>query len=79
MNSKTKRTVLQSDINRIFVFHNLGTVSEIKALSGGEFNSVYKVTADNMNYVIKMKRILFQVKYLLLNILKAIHMFIFLK
>ncbi len=54
MNSKTKRTVLQSDINRIFVFHNLGTVSEIKALSGGEFNSVYKVTADNMNYVIKI-------------------------
>lgn len=53
--SKIKKEVSLSDINKIFEIHNLGIAAEISPLSGGEFNSVYKVVTDTQNvYVIKI-------------------------
>lgn len=55
MKNKTKRTIVLSDIKEIFISHKLGTPVEMKALSGGEFNSVYKVFTDKgSSYAIKI-------------------------
>lgn len=52
--NKMKRNIPNSVISEIFSSHSLGNVSEIKPLSGGEFNSVWKVTAGSSEYVIKI-------------------------
>lgn len=54
MKDKMKRFLSDTDIQKIFSKNNLGTVSESKQLSGGEFNSVYKVITDKGQFVIKI-------------------------
>ena len=54
MKNKMKRFLSDTDIQNIFSKNNLGTVSKSKQLSGGEFNSVYKVVTDSGEYVIKI-------------------------
>ncbi|MDE6723869.1 MAG: aminoglycoside phosphotransferase family protein [Eubacterium sp.] len=54
MKNKMKKSISDFDMQEIFSFNNLGKVSEIKQLSGGEFNSVYKVNTDSVEYVIKI-------------------------
>lgn len=49
-----KQNLSDNDIQKIFSSNNLGKVLESKQLSGGEFNTVYKVVTDNGEYVIKI-------------------------
>lgn len=54
MKNKMKQNLSDSDIQEIFSSNNLGKVLDSNQLSGGEFNSVYKVVTDNGEYVIKI-------------------------
>lgn len=54
MKNKMKQSLSDFDIQEIFLKNDLGKVLESKQLSGGEFNSVYKVVTDNGEYVIKI-------------------------
>ncbi|MDE6110624.1 MAG: aminoglycoside phosphotransferase family protein, partial [Eubacterium sp.] len=54
MKNKMKQNLSDSDIQKIFSSNNLGNVLDSKQLSGGEFNTVYKVVTDNGEYVIKI-------------------------
>ncbi|MDE5996451.1 MAG: aminoglycoside phosphotransferase family protein [Eubacterium sp.] len=54
MKNKMKQNLSDYDIQKIFSSNNLGKVLESKQLSGGEFNSVYKVVTDGGEYVIKI-------------------------
>lgn len=54
MKIKMKRFLSDTDIQNIISKNHLGIVSERKQLSGGEFNTVYKVVTDKGQYVIKI-------------------------
>lgn len=50
-----KRNITQKDISEIFSRHCKGEITLCKALTGGTFNSVYKVeTKDSGSYIIKI-------------------------
>lgn len=60
MKNKMKQNLSDSDIQEIFSSNNLGNVLESNQLSGGEFNSVYKIVTENGEYVIKWRPIMLQ-------------------
>ena len=45
--SKTKYEASETEIKKLFSFHNLGNVLDITVLGNGEFNAAYKVTCDS--------------------------------
>ncbi|MEG1613821.1 MAG: aminoglycoside phosphotransferase family protein [Clostridia bacterium] len=54
MKSKTKYEISADKIKEVFYKANLGKVSKITSLDAGEFSSAYFVSADNIEYVIKI-------------------------
>lgn len=54
MKSKTKYFVSESNIVEIFAVAGLGDVTNVAELSAGEFNSAYHVTANGVEYVLKI-------------------------
>lgn len=54
MKSKTKYFLNESQISDIFNAANLGMVTNVAELSAGEFNSAYHVTANGVEYVLKI-------------------------
>lgn len=54
MKSKTKYFVSESNIVEIFAVAGLGDVTNVAELSAGEFNSAYCVTANGVEYVLKI-------------------------
>lgn len=54
MKSKTKYFVSKSQISEIFNSAKLGAVTNVVELSAGEFNSAYRVTANGVEFVLKI-------------------------
>ena len=52
--SRTKYDISNQDIHRIFTHAGLGTVSNIRILGAGEFNSAFAVEADGQTYALKV-------------------------
>ncbi len=52
--SKVKRNISSETLSAIFERHNLGKILNFSELTGGAFNTVYKVNNDNGKYVIKI-------------------------
>ena len=52
--SRTKYDISHSDIRRIFAHAGIGSVSSIRVLGAGEFNSVFAVEAEENTYVLKV-------------------------
>lgn len=54
MKSKTKYFVDKPKIVEIFAMAGLGVITNVSELSAGEFNSAYRVTANAIEYVLKI-------------------------
>ena len=54
MRGKTKLNISENIISEIFNRHNLGKVTSIKVMTGGNFNTVLKVKTSNNLYAIKI-------------------------
>ena len=54
MKSKTKYEVNEQTIAKLFDKANIKNIDKIASLGAGEFNSVYSVNAEGMEYVIKI-------------------------
>ena len=53
--SKVKRNLSAADVEKIFNRHCTGEIVSCKALTGGTFNSVYKIeTKDKKAYILKI-------------------------